>query len=588
VALDARAREGANPRPEGRRAGAARGGRGATAWPRVERRTGGRRASDRRGTTQFAPPVVVVRWATLAIGIALAAPDIADERGVVMAWGAVLAAYTIWRTAHPISNVDSRRGAGAVLAEVLLNVAAVTTTGMWDSPWVFALIAAVMVAGFERSFVFAMRIGVLTTLAVGIPALVAGDDVAAELRQGAQWGGELLLVALVAGYARRLSTESQEQHTLALDRLGRLAEANSLLYSLHRVAQTLPASLDLDEVLDSSMSRLRDLVAFDSAVLFLLEETDGTWVPVRREALKVPGPLRTDELPEPLQVAAASTTASAEGDLLRAGRTGVAPSAAAGIYAPLRARGALIGLLAIESTSDRRFVPRDVELVNGFVEPLALAVDNARWFARLRTIGADEERTRIARDVHDRIGQSLAYLAFELDRIVRTNERGEEVGPALDALRKDLREVIREVRDTLYDLRTDVSEGHSVTTTMEAFLERVKARSGLEVSFRWSETGRLPLPQERELWRIAKEAVTNVERHAHATRLSISWQCDGQSAELVVADDGIGFSGTASRIDSYGILGMRERAASVGARLEIESKPGSGTVVRTTLDARER
>jgi signal transduction histidine kinase len=123
---------------------------------------------------------------------------------------------------------------------------------------------------------------------------------------------------------------------------------------------------------------------------------------------------------------------------------------------------------------------------------------------------------------------------------------------------------------------------------MEAFLDRVKARSGLEVSFRSSETGRLPLPQERELWRIAKEAVTNVERHARASHLSISWHCDGRSAELVVADDGVGFpAGSPTRIDSYGILGMRERAASVGARLEIDSKPGAGTVVRATLAGQE-
>ena len=87
------------------------------------------------------------------------------------------------------------------------------------------------------------------------------------------------------------------------------------------------------------------------------------------------------------------------------------------------------------------------------------------------------------------------------------------------------------------------------------------------------------------MWRIAQEAVTNAERHADATVLRVTWTCNGGAAELEITDDGRGFErGRAGRIDSYGILGMRERAASIGASLDIVSKPGSGTVVRCRLD----
>ncbi len=155
----------------------------------------------------------------------------------------------------------------------------------------------------------------------------------------------------------------------------------------------------------------------------------------------------------------------------------------------------------------------------------------------------------------------------------------------LTRLREDVRGVIREVRDTLYDLRTDVSEEQDVTTTMNTYLQRVSERSGLQVTMRHDESARLPLPQEREIWRIAKEAVTNVERHAQATKLSISWQCDGKRALLVVSDNGVGFSkGVPTRLDSYGIVGMRERAASIGAKLDVESAPGQGTSVRVLLE----
>ena len=92
---------------------------------------------------------------------------------------------------------------------------------------------------------------------------------------------------------------------------------------------------------------------------------------------------------------------------------------------------------------------------------------------------------------------------------------------------------------------------------------------------------RLPIPQERELFRIAQEALVNVERHADAEHVTVAWRCDGRSAELVVTDDGDGFPvGRSGRLDSYGLVGMRERAAAIGARLDVESTPGQGTRIR--------
>jgi signal transduction histidine kinase len=238
----------------------------------------------------------------------------------------------------------------------------------------------------------------------------------------------------------------------------------------------------------------------------------------------------------------------------------------------------------LEDEEPRHFTDRDVELLTGFVEPAALAVDNARWFARLRTVGADEERTRIARDLHDRIGQSLAYLAFELDRMVKAEQSGEPLAESLEKLRQDVRAVIGEVRETLYDLRTDVSESRDVTSILSAFLERVRDRSGLTVELESDGVGRLPLLQEREFWRVAQEAITNVERHARASRMEVRWWCDGTSAVLQVSDDGRGFApGVNGRADSYGILGMRERAASIGATLDIDSVEGQGATVRCLL-----
>ena len=87
------------------------------------------------------------------------------------------------------------------------------------------------------------------------------------------------------------------------------------------------------------------------------------------------------------------------------------------------------------------------------------------------------------------------------------------------------------------------------------------------------------------MWRIAQEAITNIERHANAAHVRVTWRCDGGRAAIRISDDGIGFEiGRAGRLDSYGMLGMRERASSIGATLEVQSVPGVGTSITCVLD----
>lgn len=534
---------------------------------------------------EFRPAVLAIRAGSTIISVALAAPAFVDRDWNIMIWCAVIAAYNVFRLVFPLKYVSTDTPSLLrVLAEVVLHVMAVVATGYWDSPLVFALITAVMVAGFARGFGFALRVGVASALAVSIPA-VAGDtpNTGDELRQAVQWTGELILVALLAGYARRVTGEVDRQHTLALDRLGRLTDANLLLHSLHQVTQTLPASLDVDDVLDSTMGRLRDLFDYDGATLILLEESERLWAVARWDGPR-PAPTYTLEtLPATVVEAVTSQTSVMTGKILP-NRPGLSVEMNSGLYAPLLARDHVMGLIALEHSDTHHFRTRDQDLLNGFAEPAALAIDNARWFARLRTVGADEERTRIARDLHDRIGQSLAYLAFELDRIVKSNAKGDDVTKQLERLRTDVRGVIGEVRDTLYDLRTDVTDSQDMSEVLREFLDRVSDRSDLDIRLDSQASGRLPLLQERELWRVAQEAVTNVERHAHASKIAVTWRSDGERAVLIVADDGVGFpSGKVGRLDSYGIIGMRERAASIGAALDIVSEEGTGTTIRCEI-----
>jgi signal transduction histidine kinase len=532
----------------------------------------------------FGPALLAIRWGSTMVSIALAAQTFATRDRWLVGWCVVIVAYTIFRTVRPVRYLGNIRSLSVVLAEVALHVSAVVATGHWDSPFVFSLATSVIVAGFARGYAFALRVSVAAAIAVGVPFALQPTFHAERARTLLQWTVIMVLVAVIAGYTRRISGEADRQRSLALDRLTRLSDANALLFSLHRVAQSLPASLDMDEVLDTTISRLRGLVDFTAVAIFLFDDTDGHWQVLRREGVSISSRLGPTELPSALKRALARNQLVEVADLSADDAEGLSSSAGCGIYTVLPARGAVIGLLAIEHRIPNHFSRRDVEMLNGFVEPVALAIDNARWFGRLRTVGADEERTRIARDLHDRIGQSLAYLAFELDRIVARDARGDAVGPSLLQLRTDIRGVIGEVRDTLYDLRTDVTEASDITATIEAFMQRLRERTKTLFTLHAERSPRLPILQEREMWRIAQEALVNVERHSKAERVTVTWRCDGRNASLEVVDDGDGFpAGKAGRLDSYGLIGMRERASSIGATLDIVSEPGKGTAVRCLL-----
>src|SRR5207253_943337 len=134
--------------------------------------------------------------------------------------------------------------------------------------------------------------------------------------------------------------------------------------------------------------------------------------------------------------------------------------------------------------------------------------------------------------------------------------------------------------------RTDVTPERGIGDTLASFLQRVRKRTAVEVSFTRHETARIALPREREIWRIAEEAITNAERLARARRLAVSWECNQHQAVLTVTDDGRGFGdGYAGRSDAYCLVGMRERADAIGARLDVTSSPRGGTVVRCRVGA---
>jgi signal transduction histidine kinase len=253
----------------------------------------------------------------------------------------------------------------------------------------------------------------------------------------------------------------------------------------------------------------------------------------------------------------------------------------------LIARGRTVGLLGLEHPAGGHFDERSVLLLRGLADVLALSVDNARWFGRLRTLGAEEERGRIARELHDRLGQWLTYIALELEQISMNND---DPPPELERLRADVQSALDDLRSTLQDLRAGVDAEHPLSDRGPALVQRFAQRSGLSATFTTSPPGdRAPVPIENELLRILQEALTNVERHAGASAVEVTWTVAAGSFELAIRDDGAGFRPEASVRDSaYGLVGMRERADVIGARIRIDSSPGVGTCISVSAGDTDR
>ena len=286
-----------------------------------------------------------------------------------------------------------------------------------------------------------------------------------------------------------------------------------------------------------------------------------------------------DELPDVLGRAAMSPEAVLVPDL-----TTTTDRQGSGLYLRLVVRNADIGLVGLEHGDTDHFDNDDRELLAGMAEMLALSLDNARSFNQLRSLAADEERTKIARDLHDRLGQYLTYIALELERINADNP-----SPSIKELHEDVQGAIGEFRDTLLELRVAVSADRPLSVVLTEVVERFARRSEVEIELDVADRAeRLPARIENEFLRIAQEALTNVQKHAGASRVDLSWKVDDGCGVLTIADDGRGFNPSHGiRGSAYGLVGMRERAASVGAVLHIASEPGQGTVV-TVQSVRDR
>ncbi|MGN6812856.1 MAG: sensor histidine kinase, partial [Thermomicrobiales bacterium] len=197
-----------------------------------------------------------------------------------------------------------------------------------------------------------------------------------------------------------------------------------------------------------------------------------------------------------------------------------------------------------------------------------------------------EERARLAREIHDTLAQSLTAIALHLEGGLHQLERSPtEARERLERALATCRASLEEARRSVLNLRTVPLAERPLPAALAALGRAFTSETGIRVRMRVADgdcTG-LPLRTEGELYRIAQEALANVRRHAKASEVIVTLQADARGVRLTVRDDGVGFTPGAARDGRYGLLGMRERAALLGGRLRIESRPGQGTTIRATV-----
>jgi two-component system NarL family sensor kinase len=260
--------------------------------------------------------------------------------------------------------------------------------------------------------------------------------------------------------------------------------------------------------------------------------------------------------------------------------------------------GGLVGELTVHTVERREFTSGDVELLLVIGRLIAGALHQARLHRQLvvrerahenfveQVIEAQEiERRRLAGDIHDGISQRLITLSYRLDAAARAvGNASDEASAQLEAARELVDLTLEEARAAIGGLRPPVLDDLGLAGGL-ASLARSIPQIRLDVEL--ADT-RLPEHIELALYRIAQECLQNVLKHANASTARLVFAVHDDTARLEIIDDGVGFNTLEHPLGSdetrgYGLLSMSERAELVGGRLNIRSRPGSGTSVTATI-----
>jgi signal transduction histidine kinase len=364
------------------------------------------------------------------------------------------------------------------------------------------------------------------------------------------------------------------------------------LQALDAAVRGISGLLDVEQVLQLIVDRVRELVAAEYAALGIVDEaglitqfiTSGITAEERRAIGDLP---RGHGL---------------LGLIIRENRSYRIPSIAAHpesygfppnhppmesfLGAPATVRGRVVGRLYLTNKQDAtEFSADDQALVETFALHAGIAIDNARLYDRVQRLAVVDEQDRISRDLHDSIIQSIYAVTLSLDDVPdlvseAPAEAGQRVDDAIDALHG----VIRDIRNFIFGLRPLLVDSGSLLEGLRTLADELRRNTATEVEIVGDEPEGLSLEIVAELLAIAREALANVARHSGAAQTSLRLATPDGQVQLEIVDDGHGIQPDAEPARGHhGLANMRTRAEALGGTFDIKSGPGVGTHIIVSI-----
>lgn len=480
--------------------------------------------------------VIWLLWITLTIGVFstfVVDGPVASSYAAVGVAGIYVLALTVLPTYLTRRHLVRE---AVVLAGSVLTMTAVAMTRHVASPFMLLALMPVLFSAVRGGF----RDGLgSAALSVGILATVVFAQVDPPWIDLLRWSVLFFLVAVTFGYAHRLLTEEGARSDALVAasaensvRLERLESAHRLLTRLASRAET--AELNPIEVGNDALSSVRSIVPFRAASISLLNETG----------------------------------------LVSVARIGVSAEAKFQSTFPMEAGGRRVGSLIVGT--DRELNASQRDSISAVLAPANLAFGNILLLQNIARVAIREERARLARELHDDIGPSLASLGLALDLAAIQYPTEPALGVHLNDLRDSVAELVEDVRTTVSDLRVAGDQ----PSLRDAVRGAIRDRPGEQPAILYEVDERSPARPSiaEQVIAIIVEAVRNAINHSGASTVRIQGFIDFGSGILEVRDNGRGFDVDAVEQKRYGLIGMRERSASVGAELQISSHPGETSV----------
>jgi signal transduction histidine kinase len=373
----------------------------------------------------------------------------------------------------------------------------------------------------------------------------------------------------------------------------KVADRSRELATLNAIAAEVSQSLDLREILDNALVEVLEVMGMERGQAFQLDRERNGLILMAQRGFP----------PEPVSATTClPLDATMAGQAAREGRPMLRdlvlnppgdlrdlvghPETRLVISVPLIAQGRPVGAINLGTRTRRTTTAEELSLLAAIGGQIGVAVENARLFEQAQELAVVRERNRLAGDLHDSVTQALYGVTLCAEAAARELDTGGVATAAdyLAAIHGTTLEALREMRVLIFELRPPTLKRNGLAGALQARLEAVEERLGVETVLEVVEEASLPTEVEAGLYRVAQEALNNALKHAQAKRVWVRLRQTERAVELEIVDDGIGFElAEVQGQGGFGLRGMEERVTHLGGTFWVDSQPGCGTTVRAEV-----